>query len=74
MELFLENGVPAKHNAFIPCFLRTEPIMTVFAKLIDKLVGAKLPTLFFICTMGALGVVGLSLYVVILALRAKGAV
>jgi len=72
LELFLENGVPTKHNAFIPCSLRIEPIMTELVKLIDKLAGAKLSTLFFFCTTAALGVVGLALYVVILALRAKG--
>jgi len=48
--------------------------MNVLVKLIDKLASAKLPTLFFFCTMAAFGVVGLALYVVILALRAKGAV
>lgn len=72
LELFLENGVPTNHNAFIPCFLRIELIMTALVKLIDKLAGAKLSTLFFLCTTAALGVVGLALYAVILALRAKG--
>jgi hypothetical protein len=46
--------------------------MTALVKLIDKLAGAKLSTLFFLSTTAALGVVGLALYAVILALRAKG--
>jgi hypothetical protein len=72
LELFLETGLPPKHNALIPYFLRIEP-MTALANLIEKLATVKLSTLFFLCTTVALGVVGLALYVVILALRAKGA-
>lgn len=68
VELFLETGFSTKHNAFIPLFLRTEP-MTAIAKIIDKLACAKLSTLFFLCTTVALGIVGLALYVVILVLR-----